>query len=433
MFTRTTVRTLACLFAVLAPAAFAIRKSGVGGHLQGDTATTTATHVMRKISLLLKERSHESKAKVRRTMHAVHLSTQRAVDRETPEARVALSSSLQTVIDEIKTTVDAKIQRDHDETQSDIDKKVRQLQTETEETTAKYNTAVGADETWLGCVSEEKGKLEELESAQADLTTAQSEEQAARERKEAAIPFAKEVPASLLSLTCFPAQDAECTSSLQALRASLRQYEEDLVGKIGKSKQTYDEATQALQDAENDVTEKEGQVTQKGVAWRSQRSKCEGQAQEKQRKMCSFGAHLQKKCEKIESYHYVMYLVDETDGGFYSHPDRVEQWTASHLTKCLLEKVISDFQIDSQTLSACEATVNFDADVGVLVRRGDEVQEAAESDAFRCEHTQVSFMGWTWEVPTGVENIKSDQYERVDDWQPGFTVDRGHLAFDFCG
>lgn len=392
---------------------------------------------MRKIGVLVQEHMHDSKSKAQqRTMDALRLSAERAMDLEaaTPEVQESMGDLLRKAIDDIRTTVDSKIQGGHDATQGEIDQRVDAVQAGSEGTAAKYDDAVSADELWLGCVVEEREKLQEVEEARANLTEAQDVARAAREHMEEVARFTKEAPASLpLSMTCSPGQDSGCASSLGALRATLDGYKQELAGEIGQAQQTFGAAFAAHEAAEGDVAEKEAQVSQKEESWRSQRSLCQGNAQERAQKMCSFGESLQGMCVQIQSYHDFMGLVDEADGGEYSNADRMAEWTTSHLTKCLLEKVVNGFQLDSEALAECEGTADFATDVGVLARKGEEVEQAAASDAYSCDSVQISFMGWTWDVPAEVDGISSDQYQRVEPWQPSFSVDADSQMFDFCG
>merc|ERR1719497_78936 len=113
---------LPCLLACLFHAGLAVRR-GFGA----DSTPATATHVVEKITSLLQAQMGDSaaKSKVRRTVQAVHLSTQRASEQITPGMRKDLNEALNEVVKEIESIVDQKIQEDHKNTQTAIDSKVQ--------------------------------------------------------------------------------------------------------------------------------------------------------------------------------------------------------------------------------------------------------------------------------------------------------------------
>merc|ERR1719189_23587 len=102
-----------------------------------------------------------SKSKVRRTVQAVHLSTQRASEQITPGMRPALNQALNKVVEEIQSIVDQKIKEDHKNTQTAIDGKVQIVGQRTQVAKEHHQTAKQKDEAWFRCVAEERSKKDE--------------------------------------------------------------------------------------------------------------------------------------------------------------------------------------------------------------------------------------------------------------------------------
>merc|ERR1719336_1504021 len=78
------------------------------------------------------------------------------------------------------------------------------------------------------------------------------------------------------------------------------------------------------------------------------------------------------------------------------------------MTKCLLSKVVEGADVSEATLNACEQSVNFDQDVGVLDRKSQLFKELTSSDKFTCAEKTITFTGKTWNVPKGDDPASSE-------------------------
>jgi len=423
------VQILPLLLAVVVPLSVAIRR----GHVTSAGPQTTATHVMNKISLLLRERSLQSRSK-RRTMHQIHLSTQRATDRETPGVSQSLSESLQTVIDEVKSNIDEKIKRDHHDTQNEIDTKVGQVEKKSQKSVEDYGLSKERDTAWLDCISTERVKLMDLETAQENLAHAEQTEADTRQAEKDSRPFAKEIPVELTSFKCFPGTDPNCVNSLQQLREARESWASSLSDQITTTKGAHDEAVRQHDVAEGELLARQGEESIAQGHFIQQRSECWRKANERQYTMCNFGWHMQQMCQRIDDYDHFIPKINEVNGGRFSHPDREEQWKASHITQCLLQNIIDSSEINSETLSACEETVDFASDVGELNLKESQVRtaRAAAVSDFECDDIQIRFAeGWTWTVPSG-QNYHSSDYQNVSNWEPTLRVSVAEFPFELC-
>merc|ERR1719245_2287259 len=206
----------------------------------------------------------------------------------------------------------------------------------------------------------------------------------------------------------------------------------DLRSKESKHSSDHQNAKQQCKAARDDVIRKQSALDDKRGEWQAQGEECDDRQEERNTAMCLFGLKAQLKCESVGAYQNFMGEVDKENGGVYSHPDRVQQWRAAHVTKCMLGKVISDFEINSATVAACDSTVDFDKQVGKLDRKAGAVSDLTSTENFTCKEKTIKFYGQTWDSPNDDGTSGSGDYVRRE-WEPEISFDKDSPPFDFCG
>merc|ERR550532_1854248 len=418
---------LPCLLACPFHAGLAVRR-GFGA----ESTPATATHVVEKITSLLQAQMADSasKNKVRRTVQAVHLSTQRASQQITPNMRPALNKALETVVKEIESIVDLKIRQDHAKTQDGINERVQSIGDRTQVAKRHHQTAKQKDEAWFKCVAQEKNMLASVEKAEQDLKESRSNTEEPCQREQDLSSFSYDANVEKFVFTCNMAEDSRCTQAFRDFDQGVEEVLNDLSSKESKHSSDHQSAKQQCKEARDDVIRKQSALDDRRGEWQAQGEECDDKQEERNTAMCLFGLKAQLKCESVGTYEDFMGDVDKENGGVYSHPDRVQQWRAAHVTKCMLGKVISDFEINSATMSACDSEVDFDTQVGQLDRKAGAVSELTSPENFTCKEQTIKFYGQTWHFPNG--DGTSDDYVRKA-WEPEINFDKDSLPFDFCG
>lgn len=414
------------LLLVLAPATMAVR-----ARFAADSAPASAVHVVDKIGSLLQAHLDKSQSKVRRTMHAVHLSTQRVSEETTPEAKESLNNVLVKVIEAIKTSVDQQIVADHQKTQELIVERVQEVQRTNGIAVTSYEKALVQDSEWLDCIDKERTLLEASEAAERSLSDSRSNENEACQLEQDTAQFSDDAPVEDLAYTCDTRIRGDCgRTATTNFNAAVDKYLADLETAVDDAEKKHADATIACAEAKNAQTQAQSATSEAKNAWADQRDQCVGVSGARTDAMCLFGTKLQMKCSQLHLYESLMEEIDRSDGGQNSHSDRKQQWRASQVTQCMLNKIMTDFQINSLTMEACDKAVDFDeASFGKLDRKTKEIAESTPEN-FSCKDAQISFKGITWIVPDG-DDIKSEDYIR-ERWAPDAPVAGETDSFSFC-
>jgi len=418
-----------CLLISLCHVGMCVRK-GFGA----ESTPVTATHVVDKITSLVQTHLAESSAsrsKVQRAIHAVRLSTQRASEQITPGMRPALNEALTKVVTEIERIVDKKIKEDHQNTQTAIDGKVQNIRAHTQEAKARHEDAVNLDKTWFECVAEEKAKLELVEQAERSVADSRAALDEPCQRKEDTSDYSVDLAVDKFVFQCDKSQDSNCSTAFGTFDQNVETLLSDLKSKKTAASNAYQQATDDCQKANDDLNSKKADLGDKRNAWLSQRVDCDDAKDRRDAAMCHFGLKLKTKCVSVSEYHSLIVDVEKSSGGVYSHPDRVQQWRASHVTKCMLGKVVSDFEINIDTMNACAATVDFEAQVGKLDKKTIEVADLTSDANFTCKEETIKFFGQIWARPEDEDNAKSEDYIRSS-WQPEINFGEDSAPFAFC-
>merc|ERR1719273_1198596 len=122
--------------------------------------------------------------------------------------------------------------------------------------------------------------------------------------------------------------------------------------------------------------------------------------------------------------------LDKEGGTEHSEVDRRDEWETVSLTKCMLEAVVAGSDVDTTALTACEADVNYERDVGKIDRRESKFNELTSAEKFTCSENTITFQGQTWETTN--DGKTSSDYKVKEDYHPEVNVAEGSLPFGFC-
>merc|ERR1719336_3504352 len=100
------------------------------------------------------------------------------------------------------------------------------------------------------------------------------------------------------------------------------------------------------------------------------------------------------------------------------------------MTKCLLSKVVEGADVSEATLSACEASLDFDQDVGILDRKTQLFKKLTSPDKFTCAEKTITFTGETWNVPKG-DDPASSEYNK-EAFHPEVSLALDSPPFGLC-
>jgi len=372
-------------------------------------------HVMDRINALLQTRGLGS-AKV-------------SVD-ITPEAQESLNSALAKVVDEIEANVESKIKAGHRGTQEAINKAIAELSAATSQAVNQKKRADELDQAWSDCVREEKAKRVAIEEAEYALAQAQKAQIAPCQLQEDRKMFTFTPDPDKLKFVCDIAEHGNCDPQMTNYQTQIDSMLSTLRTDAAAATSSWTEAKTACDAAKANVVQKQYDLEAAKKAWRAQRQRCLSEHESRQVSMCIFGKNLQHKCEKASAYTDLIAEVEKVNGGEHSHPDRIEEWKTTSMTKCMLQKVISGANIDNDVLDACEAAVDYASGVDELDRKADEYAALTAADKFTCSESSIKFTGEMWNVPDG-DAPASSEYTK-ESFEPAIALNPNATPFDFC-
>jgi len=405
----------ALLFASVADVSFAARN-----HL--SEASGKLAQVMDRIGALVQ--THGSSAETLNSLRAL------AVQGITPGATASLNEALTKLIGEIEAKVESKIKAGHQDTQVAIDQKIGDLTSATSQAVDEKNTADKMDGAWFNCVSEEKAKRVAIEEAEEALARAQKAQIAPCQLQEDRKMYTNEPNAEEYKFECDISEHGGCGPQMKSYQTEIDSLLSGVQSGAVEATGLWTEAKNACDAAKAEVVAREQALAAAISAWQKQRSQCMAAHESRQVAMCVFGADFQRKCEKATAYNDLMAEVDKVGGGEYSHPDRVEEWKGTAVTKCMISKVVAGEDINSATLDSCEQSINFDTAVGVLERKQAAFADLTSSAKFTCKEASITFGGQTWEVPEGDAPASSEYVTKP--FQPAVSLAADAPPFAFC-
>jgi len=335
---------------------------------------------------------------------------------------------LNSVIHDIEQDVEPKIKAGHAETQQAIDDGISALDLATKSAVEKKEAADTADGDWFNCVRGEKVDRETIEEAEIALENARTTETEACQLEEDRKDFSWQ-PSQTFTLSCDFEGDGTCDSQLANYKIQMDELTSGLRADTEEPVRLYVEAAEACQTAKDDHVAKQSALDSAVVQWNTKKQECLNKHESRQVSMCIFGTELQRKCGKVDAYNTILAEIDQT-GGVRSHPDRVAEWTTTHMTTCMLRLVVEGAQIDTAGLETCESSADYAADVGTLVRREDERDALTTPDKFTCAESTITFGGETWTIPGGDAPASSGYV--TEPYHPAVNLALGSVPFTFC-
>jgi len=269
-----------------------------------------------------------------------------------------------------------------------------------------------------------------VEEAEQNLKDSRSNTEEPCQREQDLSSFSYDADVSKFVFECDMSRDRGCRNAFRSFDQGVDGVLSDLRAKESKHSSDHQSAKEACKAARDDVVRKQNDLDNKKGEWEAQGEECDDKHEERNTAMCLFGLKLKTKCESVGDYQALIGDVDKVNGGVYSHPDRVQQWRAAHVTKCMLGKVVSDFEINSATMSECDGTVDFDTQVGKIDKKAGVVSDLTKPESFTCQEKTIKFYGQTWDIPEG-DGKSSDYVRRA--WEPEINFDKDSPPFAFCG
>lgn len=349
-------------------------------------------------------------------------------------ARVAATPGINEVfsstVNKLSADVETKIKESHSKTQNAINNAVMTLEDATKNVLALKQTADATDQTWFNCVRVERSMLESVEHAEAALAKSRSAVTEPCQEQQDKAKFNWKAEEEDLAFECDISIHDNCDSQLASYKSQINTLFEELEQDVKEAGSDYNDAKLRCEKARQDVVRKQSALDEANQRWQEQRAKCQNKHRQRSETMCTFGSALQNKCANAADYNTLVAEINAENGNDYSHPDRVEEWKVTHITKCWLSKAAADETLDQAALTSCAKSVNFDDDVGTLDLKSELVASLMTSAKFSCSEKTITFQGQTWNVPTG-DNPKSTDYS-IEDFAPAVSLTKDTAPFSFC-
>jgi len=349
-------------------------------------------------------------------------------------ARVAATPGVNEVFsstaDKLSADVETKIKESHSNTQIAINNAVIALEDATKNALALKQTADATDQTWFNCVRVEKSMLESVEHADEALAKSRSGVTEPCQEQQDKAKFNWKAEEEDLAFECDVSIHDNCDSQLASYTSQINNMFEELEEDVKEAGSEYADAKLRCEKAREDVVRKQNALDQAKQRWQAQQKTCQNKHTQRTETMCTFGNALQNKCSNAAAYASLVAEINAVNGNEHSHPDRVEEWKVTHITKCWLSKAAAGETPDEATLTSCANSVNFADDVGTLDLKSKTVSALTSPDNFSCSEETITFDGKQWNIPTG-SNPTSQEYT-IDDFSPPVRVTKGGVPFSFC-
>jgi len=411
-------KTLVC--ALAARAGLAVRQS-----LKVDKSGALAT-VVDQVGALIQAQDKSG-------INSKAIDTIRMLAGNTPDAIANLNEALTQVIHDITTNVDSMIIAGFNATQAAIDNSVSDLEGTTTTAGGLKGAANTADETWLSCITAEKGLNEDIETAQTEETAAiQGKVEPCNSQTESKLFESDPIESD-------PKWDFICDFTLGNCDSNMLDYEGVVNGMLGSLSAAAEEASGIWNGHKGRCDTAEQRRSDAVLAlekakedWSKKREICQSGHEARTAGMCSFGSAYQIKCSKVDFYTDLIGQVDEVEGSMHSEADRQQEWETTQVTKCLLQRVIDNEELNDQSTEDCK--LGLDAEyletVGTIDKKNDEFSAATSVDNFNCEESTITFKGTTWAVPEGLSTASADYI--LSDYSPAVARDVNESPFAFC-
>jgi len=375
-------------------------------------SSTTVTRVMHKIGALLQSRSGADVG--------VLSNLRMLASKDTPGVRDSMKKALTEAVTEIEQQVDVYMKKEHHATQTAIGLKIMELREHTSQAVQMKKIADDWDNRYFNCVQDEQVERVAIEEAEKSLKQSKSNTTRPCQLQDNFPNFIWDTEASGLEFECDMSAPGHCDEQFQNYQTRLNYIVNESINDANAASARYADAKGDCDRAEAYVVEKQSAHTKSIAAWKAQRAECLPLHKERSSSMCRFGWQLQRKCNSVAEYNAIM---EETDS-------LVQEWKTIVETKCMLSKFVAGAHIDSSALDECAKSVNYDTDVGVLLRRKKEFSDSTSVDKFSCSEESIEFGGEAWEVPQG-EAPSSSEYTKKS-FKPKVSLAVDTDPFIFC-
>merc|ERR1719422_3001792 len=349
-------------------------------------------------------------------------------------ARVAATAGVTEVfsstVDKLRADVETKIKEAHSNTQVAINNAVIALEDATKNALALKQTADATDQTWFNCVRVENSMLESVEHADKALAKSRSAVTEPCQDQEDKAKFSWKAEEDDLAFECDISIHDNCDTQLASYRSQVNNLFEELEEDVKEAGSEYAEAKHLCERARADVVRKQSALDEAKKTWQDQRKKCQDEHTQRSEGMCTFGNSLQTKCSNAAHYTSLVAEINTVNGNNHSHPDRVEEWKMTHITKCWLSKAATGETLDEAALTSCVNSVNFDDDVGTLDLKSKLVSSLTSPANFSCSEETITFTGNQWKIPTGSDPKSTDYI--IEDFAPAVSLKKDTPPFNFC-
>jgi len=349
----------------------------------------------------------------------------------TPGATSSMNEALTNVIHELEQNVESKIKDGHQATQVAIDASIDEVQQTTDTAVEKKADADGKDGTWFNCVQSEKDMriaIEAAEKAEEDARTFETEQ---CQLQEDARLFNWQVPSSYdFAFACDFLEEGNCDQQLTNHQTQINGMVAELNSEFNAAQDSFTAAKKGCDDAKADHVQKQSEHKTAIEQWDTKKAECQQNHEDREVSMCLFGVELQHKCAAVTAHEELVGQLDKEGGTEHSEVDRRDEWETVSLTKCMLEAVVAGGDVDTTALTACEADVNYERDVGKIDRRTSKFDELTSAEKFTCSESTITFQGQTWEITN--DGKTSSDYKIKEDYHPEVSLAEGSLPFSFC-
>jgi len=363
--------------------------------------SASVSTAMTKIAALLQVRSEDPGADAQ-------------VDTTPEDAFGVFNQALEDLIKEIEVNVESKITASKDATQLEIENRIGELRTATTDLLEAKEQADHADLDWMTCVSNERQMAVDIETANKELSESRSSRGEACQLQQDHREFRWNAdPEELLfecdiSLTPFHNCDSQYTEYVDDVNSMISN---SLEGELETAAGVYEQHRLACVAATEDEAQKQSTADDAVTDYIGQHQLCVTRHGTRDVAMCHFETSYNHKCDKKVAFETLERDINAEDGGDWSHPDRVNEWTTTSITKCMLRSIIDSTVITTAQVGACEADV--DTSHLNLDMMGEDFADLTSKENFSCLETTITFNGGkAWSVPTSAPEppAPSDEY-----------------------
>jgi len=396
-------------------------------NFKGDHAGYSA-HLTSSIASLVESRKAGNEEEVQDKL--------RDLASATPNFNSSFQGVIQELIDKLTSDVQSIIMTHKGATDDEMKRRIQQLDTDTHAAMEAKGVADDEDEAWFECVRGEKELQELEEEKQQGVERALEATVIPCKARDDSKAYSGEAPVPM-QLTCDFSQGDQCDTELQRIEQDVMERIQSLKQEVGQKESVWsgyneqcNEANEAHATAEEDLERAEGVRMQK-------QDECSLLKDKRRLSICAFGEALQAKCAAFSSYNQIKEQLDQP-GNEHSQVDRIAEWATTEATRCLLQdqidnNVLSDPAQARQSLDACVASADFEAQGGDLSRQSkqEQVDALMTEEKFDCVDLQFEFYkGQTWDVNRQADPISSG-YQIVA-FAAEASLDQEQEPFEIC-